>query len=198
MCRCTASQRCHGDVMIKVFNSLKASSLASASLPPPTDEEAREAAEAKKALAKQDRVGQATRARQKPTKIGGAGEPIMIGHGDTRRLLADGAGLCSPGLWPPAKRFKPTGVAKQIHDALIYELDRFESALPAGLGSVLGDLASGRLKVDPFPPHATQRLRDYVRAITEHHKMALPAGRPPPSTTAHRRTLTGQRAPCFR
>ena len=136
MCRCTASQRCHGDIMIKSVNALKARSLASKSAPPPTDDEAREAAETKKALAKQDRVGQATRARQKPTKIGGAGEPIMIGHGDTRRLLADGAGLCSPGLWPPAKRFEPTCVAKQIHDALIYELDRFETALPAGLGSV--------------------------------------------------------------
>ena len=197
MCRCTPSQRCHGDVMIQVFNSLKSSSLASASAPPPTDTEAREAADAKKALAKQDRVGQVTRARQKPTKVGGAGEPIMIGHGDTRRLLADSAGLCSPGLWPPAKRFKPTGVAKQIHDALIYELGRFESTLPAGLGSVLGDLASGRLKVDPFPA-ACDPAASRLRAGDHRAAQDVTPSRPPPSTSAHRCPVVRQRTPCLR
>ena len=111
--------------------------------------------------------------RQRPTQIHGVGEPICVGHAERRRLLSDGAGLCSPGLRPPERRFMPTAIASQIHDALDCELSRLGRSLPGGLTSLLNDLSAGRVTEIPFPADATDRLRAYVHDITEAHRVEL-------------------------
>ena len=84
----------------------------------------------------------------------------MVGHGDQRRLLADGAGLRSPGLWPPERRNPPTEMEARLHNAFAYELGKLDQQNVGGLQKVLGDLVGGRVEADPFPPEATARLRD--------------------------------------
>ena len=99
--------------------------------------------------------------------MAGVGDPLMVGHGETRRLLADGAGLCSPGQWPPEQRHPPTGIAARINDALMFELAALGRNRPGGLSGMLADLTSGRLTDSPFPEEATQRLRDYVGELSK-------------------------------
>ena len=41
---------------------------------------------------------------------------------------------------------------------------------------MLGDLASGRILEDPFPPEQTQRLRDFTAEITKEFKLTLGPG----------------------
>ena len=98
----------------------------------------------------------------------GSGEPLSVGHSDTRRLWADGAGLCSPGLWAPEQRTPAIGVAKRLNEAFQYELAQWDKSLTGGIARILGGLAAGRLNADPFPPESTVRLRDFARDITRH------------------------------
>ena len=86
----------------------------------------------------------------------------MVGHAERKRLLSDGAGLCSPGLWPPEHRFEPTGPALAIHKAFDYELSDLDASHPGGCQALLDRLWSGGLTQSPFPEDATNRLRDYV------------------------------------
>ena len=103
---------------------------------------------------------------------------MTVGHGDTRRLLADGAGLCSPGLWPPERRHPPTGLAAKLHDALAFEVKKLGQSHSGGLDGILADLAAGRVHTDPFPPEATERLRAYAKDLTRGVTLPLPEGRP--------------------
>ena len=80
----------------------------------------------------------------------GVGEPVRVGHGDRRRLLMDGAGLCSPGLWPPEQRFAAHGTAKLPHAAFKFELDGFGEAFGGGLEKLMADLAAGRITENTF------------------------------------------------
>ena len=100
----------------------------------------------RKAAVANSRTKRTTSDRITPTRICGFGEPIFVGRGEDRRLLADGAGLCSPGLWPPERRFEPKGVALLVDKALSYELDRLGGRSGGGLLRVFSDLASGRLR----------------------------------------------------
>ena len=160
MCHCTPAQHCHGDILIKLVKVLKASAKSVGGAAPPSDEQARAAADFKKASVEQSGVSAATAERRQPTRICGSGDPIFVGSGDRKRLLADEAGLYSPGLWPPERRHPLKGIALLIHKAFSFELKAWAKALEGGLTKVLADLASGRLKDDPFPLEATTRLRD--------------------------------------
>ena len=97
----------------------------------------------------------------------------MVGRGDTRRLLADGAGLCSPGLWPPQRRHPPSGIALGLFRALSEELDLLASSTQGGLNKMLADIASGRVSSDPFPADATGRLRCWFESLTRDHRLRL-------------------------
>ena len=119
------------------------------------------------------RMGKATLARQAPTLLAGRGPPIMVGRGDTQRLLADGAGLCSPGLWRPQRRHPPTGIALELFRALSEELDLLASSTQGGLNRMLADIASGRVASDPFPADATERLRSWFECLSRAHKHAV-------------------------
>ena len=81
----------------------------------------------------------------------GQGEPLFIGHGDRKRLWADGAGLCSPGLWPPERRTPQVGVARRLNEGVQCELKRWSESREGGLPKALADLAAGRIVDNPFP-----------------------------------------------
>ena len=159
VCHCTPSQLCHVDVLIRLFEKRRAELLGALAAPPASDTDALAQASSRRAGLLVPRMGKATLARQTPTLQAGLGAPIMVGRGDTRRLLADGAGLCSPGLWPPHRRHPPTGIAHELFRTLSEELDLLASSTAGGLDKFLADIASGRVASDPFPADATERLR---------------------------------------
>ena len=162
MCHAAPSQRSRADCMIKLFGQLCAGLVAEEQRGPPSDQAALAAAAARLAAVRTPRVKRATLERQRPTVMAGIGDPIMVGHAETRRLLADGAGLCSPGQRPPEKRHPPSGIAARINDALMFELAALDKVSPKGLPGTLADVTSGRLTESPFPEEATRRLRDNV------------------------------------
>ena len=99
----------------------------------------------------------------------------MIGHGESRRLIYDGVGLCSPGLWAPQDRFPAKGAALEIQTALDYELTKWGRGSKGGLNRIYEDFASGRILDDPFPPDATERLRGLLSRVSSDHRMVLSA-----------------------
>ena len=47
----------------------------------------------------------------------GTGAPLRVRHGHQVRDLEDGAGICSPGRWPPKRRRQP--IVGDLADGLI-------------------------------------------------------------------------------
>ena len=92
-CECAPGTRCHGDVLVSLFAAQKAAATAVGVVAAPSDPAAREAAAVRRAAVKVSRVKRSIQERQKPTRQLGLGSPIFVGHGESRRLLADGAGL---------------------------------------------------------------------------------------------------------
>ena len=113
---------------------------------------------------------------RRPTQIHGRGPPIMVGHGLNRRLLADGAGLCSPGLWPPHERHAAQGVAERIKKALDRELDVWDRSLRSGLNGLFNEFAQGKAEEDPFPPEATKRLKNLLAEVSAPFRITLDPG----------------------
>ena len=109
MCHCSLGQRCHGDVLRKLFTRRVREAADSQSKLPPSDEVAFAAAADRRALQTQQRLKASLLERQWPSRAAGRGDPLFVGHGWQRRLLADGVGFCSPGMWPPSKRFPRPG-----------------------------------------------------------------------------------------
>ena len=90
----------------------------------------------------------------------GDGEPYSVGRGSRRRHLVDGGGLCSPGRWPRAHRRLPEGLCAWLRGRILSEITKLDTDRPAGLLGLLGDLASGRVKSDPFPKESTEAMRE--------------------------------------
>ena len=111
-----------------------------------------------------------------PTQVHGRGPPIMVGHGLNRRLLADGGGLCSPGLWPPHERHAAQGVAEGIQKALVRELDAWDRSLRSGLNGLFNEFAQGKAEEDPFPPEATRRLKNLLAEVSAPFRITLDPG----------------------
>ena len=150
-CHCRLNQRCHGDVLIDLFSKLRESKIQDHSLPAPSDERARAEADRRRADGAGGTVSQATLDRQRPTLICGFGDPLWIGRGSARRLLADGGGLCSPGMWPPEKRHKPRGLALKLRGALQFELAALDKSFPRGSGQTARGLGFGQGGERPLP-----------------------------------------------
>ena len=135
---------------MKLLEPKRVELLPSMAGPLATDEEALAKAAARAALPKPC-MGKATLARQAPTMMVGVGDPIMVGRGDTRRLLVGGAGLRFPRLRPPHRQHPPTGLAPKIHETSNFELNAVAGAAQGGLERFLADIVSGRVTSDPLP-----------------------------------------------
>ncbi len=95
----------------------------------------------------------------------GLGPPLMVGTGSNRRRISDGAGLCSPGAWPPHDRPFPRH----------WRLQAVRSAILRSLASLNGEgswvaktfelLARGGIKEDPFPTDMTASLVEYALGL---------------------------------
>ena len=132
----------HLDLISKEFRNLRQRKVETGT--PGRDEELRAAARKQAEGWKMPRVSRSVADRRAPTRIMGMGDPIMIGHGDKRRLFADGAGLCSPGLWEPHQRNPPAGIALRLHDALDYELGKLDKEREGGFLSLSLSLQTWR------------------------------------------------------
>ncbi len=83
--------------------------------------------------------------------VRGVGDPLDVGAHERRRVLCDGAGLCSLGLWPPWRR--PDRLHPQLA-AVRALLLQFLDNLPLHLGytaeQLFDRLAAGLVEADPF------------------------------------------------
>ena len=109
LCHCSLSEPCHGDVLIRAWEDRF---LLDVFLD--EDGEAAQAEELFRAAALRQEVGEPEsqsedEAGQEPRGAGwrGKGDPLMVGSSPLTRELHDGAGLCSPGLWPIERRRPP-------------------------------------------------------------------------------------------
>ncbi len=84
---------------------------------------------------------------------------MVVGKGSKARLLVDGGGLCSPGLWAPWNRPKVMDpVIVSVRAALrraITDLPKLTEIHNAALLSA----AKGELKDSPFPEEMMAALR---------------------------------------
>ena len=162
-CHCRTSLRCHGDIIIESFVRMREAALEIGRAPPPTMEAALGEAAQRREAAGTSAPPAKLAGRQSPTVRAGHGDPLFVSQGRSRRLFADGGGLCSPGQWPPSRRLPESGVAAQFQRAILGEL----AALPADKSarSILAKLMGGELTSDPFPTTATERLRDYLKSL---------------------------------
>ena len=112
-CHCPRDLPCHGDVLIDAYSDRFGSPTGVA----PSSIDIREAIAVKAA--------QRTAANKKvgaypsvPSVFMGEGDPILVTKGISDRLLVDGGGLCSPGMWAPDKRRPTSKTAGHIRGQL--------------------------------------------------------------------------------
>ncbi len=88
--------------------------------------------------------------------VRGLGPPLEVGSQEHRRVLCDGAGLCSLGLWPPWRR--PAALAPPLAKVRLLLL-QYIADLPLHLGYSAEDLfdrlAAGQVEADPFASDQT-------------------------------------------
>ncbi len=143
-----------------------AASTGGAQAPPSFDVLKRAAEEAKRATQPAPMTGTDTEPDSDAAPSGaghrGQGAPLMVGAGLGRRVISDGAGLCSPGVWPPHDRPFPRH----------WRLQAVRSAILRALATLNGGsnwvertfdmLSRGEIKEDPFPSHQTASLVHYI------------------------------------
>lgn len=163
-CHCHQRQACHGDVLVELYLAQKAN----ATRRPPEDHEAMEAAAARK-RANQDASGkppplESDDEEEEPVANRIARGQIAVGSGDKRRILVDGGGLCSRGLWRPADRPQVSGICGRIGGAILESVTQFLEARGTEAHRVVADLAAGRTVESPFPAEMIVELRGKVRS----------------------------------
>ena len=104
----------------------------------------------------------------------GSGDPLRIGSGERQRIICDGGGLCSPGLWPPTSRRLPTaGAPLVIREAISAEINALDAAQAGWSQRLLATMASNKVSECPFPADATQRIQSKLRAHLAHSGLPL-------------------------
>ncbi len=106
------------------------------------------------------------------------GPPIAAGWGPYARNMRDGAGLCSPGIWTPERRRRPSS---STLTALSAAIKRAIARLPETAGidaeELFDKLSDGRCTENPFPQTVVEDLRRYADRLLEQENMggaALP------------------------
>ena len=164
MCHCGLGERCHGDILIEEFKKY-VDKFANEVAPPPPGDDAVYAEAARRKEESGRRTPKNMEGRAEPSVVEGVGPPLFVYKGATRRVLSEGGGLCSPGLWPPDRRFEPEGGLLRIRSCIVAELNELATRR-GGLSRVLSELVSGSLSEPPFPSEATDRIRKAMREDT--------------------------------
>ncbi len=83
--------------------------------------------------------------------VRGIGPPLEVGAHEHRRVLCDGAGLCSLGVWPPWRR--PAAIAPQlvlVRGLLLQYLSNLPLHIGCSAEALFDRLAAGQVADDPF------------------------------------------------
>ncbi len=79
------------------------------------------------------------------------------------RDMHDGAGLCSPGRWPPERRAAVKAwTIGALGAAFRREVARFPLTAGRGAEAIFDSLARGHVEASPFPQEATSSLLQYA------------------------------------
>ena len=106
LCHCEKHQQCHGDVLVRKFAEERSRLTNPALLQRVTDGQALEEAARRKMVAQANGTARKHLPPHSPSRTLGTGPPITVRSRGVTRLLCDGGGLCSPGLWPPERRLE--------------------------------------------------------------------------------------------
>ena len=107
-CHCGPTQACHADLIVEAFGDLRRQLTTSPVAPTPTDREALAEAARRRTTAAVP-LAKKLAGRQAPTKTWGRGDPVFVGRGARRRLLADGGGPLLPGSVAPRRAVPARG-----------------------------------------------------------------------------------------
>ena len=98
----------------------------------------------------------------------GRGRAMKVGSFEKERDLVDGAGICSPGRWPPWDRPQfPQQRAAAIRGAIAEAVERLGQNGGLNASQLFDELASGKIVGDPFPPEITDSLVDFMYRISD-------------------------------
>lgn len=174
VCHCLPKMACHADPIIEAFRQLIAEDV----LPPPDpvgSPRTKRKAVAERALAEAESVskgdvdvkiehvpdveveGPILKMQSRALRgWRGAGPPLRARDRRGQRDFHDGGGLCSPGRWAPAQRRYPVR-GRNLLDPLVEALKTITATVD--LKKLLYFMASGRMKVCPFPDHVVDEIR---------------------------------------
>jgi hypothetical protein len=115
----------------------------------------------------------------------GRGPPMTVGRFERQRPLCDGAGLCSPGQWPPWDRpvsRDPRVLA--LRSAILRAVQSLDGSDGRGIDRLFASLAQGEVSESPFSEALLADLAGYAEALfdTDGHggARARPADVPQP------------------
>ncbi len=94
----------------------------------------------------------------------GSGDPMWVGTFEKRRPLCDGAGLCSPGRWPPHARPRQPPSRLHLLNAAVSRALRNMDNGDNSLRNLFLRFSTGQVTGDPFPQAVTQDIREYITA----------------------------------
>ncbi len=91
---------------------------------------------------------------------------MRTGRLERERDLCDGAGICSPGRWPPWSRPVSNGWrVLAVRGALRRAVLQLDVTSEKGLKGVFAELAAGRLTQSPFREEAKAELAEYIMTL---------------------------------
>ncbi len=96
----------------------------------------------------------------------GRGAPMRTGSHHRERDFRDGAGLCSPGRWPPWSRPSPRGPRLlRLRAAIRRAVRELGNKVGGGVDQIYEQLAAGQCTEPPFPTAVIDDLAEYALAL---------------------------------
>ncbi len=96
----------------------------------------------------------------------GRGPPLKVGSGARERHICDGAGLCSPGRWPPRERPRAGSPRLRLLGAAVRRaVSRLDGDGGNWCRDLFGRLCRGDVTEIPFPKRAVDDLVEYAHSL---------------------------------
>ncbi len=96
----------------------------------------------------------------------GIGPPMTVGKLQRRRVICDGAGLCSPGHWAPWNRPRPRDWrVLALRGALTRAVRTLDGTDGNGINTLFTALARGEVQEIPFPREMVDSLVSYAEEL---------------------------------